>query len=225
MKKLDRIRDLSYKRRQDRLEGFLNVSDFHDGRYDTHDFVSPYSKTACNLDADVMLIGQDWSSEDRLNKGYSEVIAKLGYDPTIPTNKNLKKLLKEFLNLDFGDCYATNLFVFIKKNGMSGSIPKKDFVYCANKYTIEEIKIINPKIVICMGSNAFKILSKIMTGNEKTLKDYNDPIYDANSGAHIIGVYHPGGQGTANAGGTEKVRERWAKIGEFYQTADFDMRA
>jgi uracil-DNA glycosylase family 4 len=230
----ERTEGLPEKTREELLkEGFLDVSDICKGLYDTRDFVSPYSKTACNLNADVMLIGQDWSSQDTLENYPEEKakeVAKNGYDADIPTNKNLQDFLgafnkgafneKEKLKLNFSDCYATNLFVFIKPKKISSPIKKKYFIECAKEYTLPEIAIVKPKIVICLGSQVFKVLSKIMTGSEKTLKDYNRPIYDAKIGTHIIGVYHPGGLGTKAAGGKENAKKHWEKIGEFYRPED-----
>jgi restriction system protein len=227
---------LPEKIREDLLkEGFLDVSDIEYGEckgfYDTRDFVSPYSKTACNLNADVMLIGQDWSSQDTLKsyqKEKANEVAKTGYDANIPTNKNLQNLLKEKLKLNFSDCYATNLFVFIKPKKISSPIKKKYFIECAKEYTLPEIAIVKPKIVICLGSQVFKVLSKVITGTEANFltcfdnhiidKNSDAHIIDENSGAYLLGSYHPGGLGTKAAGGKENVKKHWEKIGEFYRS-------
>lgn len=120
------------------------------------DFVSPYSKGAHNLDADVMILLQDWSSHDALkrSKGPSE----LGRDPNLPTNKNLDKLLQQSFGMRLAETYATNLFPYIKLGGLSARIPFKDLVYAAETFALPQIRIVAPKLVICFGKNTFNAL-------------------------------------------------------------------
>ena len=217
--KLDEIRKLSNQRRNDRLDGYLSVSDFYGGRYDTSDFVSPYTKSACNLDADVMLIAQDWSSEQSLlSFGYSEELALKGYSPQLPTNKRLQALLTNKLGIKFNQTYATNLFVFIKHGSISAKIKNRDLLYSAQTYTLPEISIVRPKIVICLGSAVYKVLSKSILGTERHLKTSVDYPFSYDN-ALIFGTYHPGGLGTAAAGGAEAVELHWQKIHDFYETS------
>jgi restriction system protein len=120
------------------------------------DFVSPYSKGANNLDADVVILLQDWSSDDALarSKGPSE----LGRDPNLPTNRNLDKLLQQSFGMTLAETYATNLFPYIKLGGLSARIPFKDLVYAAETFALPQIRIVAPKLVICFGKNTFNAL-------------------------------------------------------------------
>ena len=72
---------------------YSSVRDFFD-EYDCDDHVSPFSKSAQNVDASVMLVAQDWSSEDRLNEPYNHHRALLGYDPDVTFNNHLQRLLR-----------------------------------------------------------------------------------------------------------------------------------
>jgi hypothetical protein len=46
----------SYSRDYKRLEHF------HNGFYDQHDWVGPWSISTCNVDSEIMLIARDWAS-------------------------------------------------------------------------------------------------------------------------------------------------------------------
>lgn len=209
--KYSAIKELSLRRRNDRLAGYFNVADFHNGKYEAFDFVSPFTKAACNYDSEIMLIAQDWSSAEKLSADFSDEISKLGYTPSLPTNRNLHGLLREHLQIDFKDTYATNLFVFIKPGGISAPIKTSDLVYSAQTYTIPEISIIRPKFVICLGARVLSILSKIITGKVIGISEslispikYSDTL--------IMGVYHPGGLGTASAGGLKNIAAHWDRL-------------
>ena len=214
--KFNELKKLAFLRVCDRYKGYYNVGDFFDGAYDTNEFVSPYSKKSSNVNSDVMVVAQDWSSFNKLNTlTINEELVTNGYSANLPTNVNLSKLLKHHFNLKFGDIYATNLFVFIKSGGMSAKIPIKDMVYSANKYTLREIEIVSPKLVICLGAAVFNVLSVILQGKPARVgESINAPIVFQNT--LIVGAYHTGGLGTSAAGGFLKVNEHWSKISDIY---------
>ena len=85
--------ELAKKRRAARWEGYKNLCDYLEGIYDC-DFVSPWTKSAGNVDAEVMVFLQDWTSDgsDSLKKPVQELI-DLGYRPGKPTNDRLIELL------------------------------------------------------------------------------------------------------------------------------------
>lgn len=64
--------------------------------YDFDDHVVPYSKTAFNLDADILL-GQDWASEEFLSKSVNQDQVRYGFDPKLPTNTRPFGLLEDYL--------------------------------------------------------------------------------------------------------------------------------
>lgn len=64
------------------------IGDYHGGIYEC-DYVSPYSKTAGNIDADVMVMLQDWDSDEGLLGPIDEDARTLGYTKDFPTNRNL----------------------------------------------------------------------------------------------------------------------------------------
>jgi hypothetical protein len=55
MRKVEALRGLAEKRRASRWPGYLGIGDFHGGVYEC-DHVSPYTKGANNLDAELFLL-------------------------------------------------------------------------------------------------------------------------------------------------------------------------
>lgn len=213
--KTSQIKSLALLRSRDDLSllsrSYKHVGDFHGGIYDTWELVSPWSKSACNTGSDVMIIGQDWYSEDAINKSIDPFT--LGYNPDAPTNKNLFILLKDKLNRNFSDVYATNIFVFVKEGGASATIPRSDLIYSAKKYTLEEIKIVSPKAIICLGSETYNTICRAAELEPRPFKvAFKEPIVYKNS--LIFGVPHTGTLGTNNAGGMHKVLEIWEQLAE-----------
>ncbi len=149
---------LAKLRQTTRYDGYKSIADYEDGYYDC-DYVSPYSKSAHNVNADVLIVLQDWSSDKNM-RGKCEETNRFGYTLSVGTNKTLIKLLKSYLCLDLKDTYATNLFPFIKMGGMSENIPIKDMRKSAKDFTLPMIDIIQPKIVIALGRKTFDALSE-----------------------------------------------------------------
>jgi hypothetical protein len=120
--------------RAEKTSKYCNLGDFDGGFYDC-EFVVPWTISACNLNADLMIVAQDWASENFLTKrsktAHKELRKLHGQDCDLQTNKNLKVLLKRHFEHDFSDTYATDVFVFIRPGAMSAQIPMEDLKYCA----------------------------------------------------------------------------------------------
>ncbi len=152
MNKLAQLKELARQRRQDSQTGltkkYKQVGDFHGGVFDKFGHVSPWSNSACNVDSPLMIIAQDWTSEETAQQPPEDV--DLGYSPNLPTNKNLQALLREHFGLQFSDVYATNLFVFVKPGNLSARIPMADLRYSAMTYTVPQIQIVKPRTILCL---------------------------------------------------------------------------
>jgi restriction system protein len=83
---------------------------------------------------------------------------KVGHDPNRNTNKKLIRLLKEHFGVELEDTYATNLFPFIKAGNISTKIPLRDLRRAAEEFALPQIKIVRPKLVVCLGLDTFKAL-------------------------------------------------------------------
>jgi uracil-DNA glycosylase len=162
MSKSEALRQLAKKRCEYKLPEYSQPEDFPAGpkKYCFHEFVSPYSKGAFNINSQIMFVLQDWSSADAL-RTYDENIARLGRDPKLLTNKRLKYLLRETCQLTLRDVYATNAFPLIKNGGISARIPRRHFRMLAEEFLRHEIRIVAPRYVIALGALATYALRHI----------------------------------------------------------------
>ncbi len=215
MNKTDKLKNLAIKRKNAVLIGCKNVQEFQNGKFDTEFNVSPWTNSAKNVDADLMLIGQDWASADWLNDPANLEYASLGRNPNLETNKNIDKYLKLF-GLEFSDIYATNAFVFIKHGKMSGAISDKIFNDCVVNYTIPQIEIVKPKMVICLGAKTLNAVRKAI--EKPPIKISGGHLeFVEHGGSKIFGTYHTGGMGTANAGGKQNAEQHWRFLAQEYR--------
>jgi len=155
--KAARMLRLVQKRRNVVWPGYTGVADYHGGAYDA-DFVCPYSKSACNLDARVMILLQDWISHDAISRPPDDDMVQYGQLPHLPTNRDLKRRLQEAFGLSLADTYATDLFPFVKPGGMSTAIPAGYLRRAAREYAVPQIEIVARELVVCIGLATFNAL-------------------------------------------------------------------
>lgn len=223
-RKLSALRALVTKRRSETAgsirggytRNYKKIGDFHAGAYDFNDHVVPYSKSAFNLNADIMILAQDWASEDFLAKPFNAEQAVWGHDPSLYTNVRLFYLLRRFFEVDFSEVYATDAFVFAKPGSMGAGIPSKDFKRSTLEYAIPQIEIINPKLVICVGGQPFNALR---SANKLKYMKVDTPFTEQSftmGSSLVVGVYHVGGRGTSKLGGKTAQEEQWKRLSDFY---------
>jgi restriction system protein len=202
---------LTRKRQAARWPGYNCIGDYHGGIYEC-DFVSPFTKSACNTDADIMVMLQDWASHDYMRGAYNPTTVTLGYTPSGPTNINLTRLLRTTFGLALGDTYGTNLFPFIKMGAVNAPIPRRDMLWAAREYGHPQIRIVKPKLVICFGLATFNALWEACGGRpyQKIGPAIDNPFRD---GSTLIWCQsHAGTLGQNNRGGANKVSQDWQKM-------------
>lgn len=192
--------------------GFKRLEDFG---YGWCNHVVPWTLSANNLDAEVMVLGHDWASagwlEDRKD---DPAMALLGRDLRLPSNRNLDQLLRKHLDLQFCCTYATDIVPFIKMTkGMVGAVDAGAIKECARLFAIPQIEIVGPRVVICLGRDTFKAIVRALNasidkGPDIEFLDYN--------GTRIFSVTH-----TASSVGTERRRRSGAVDREWCEIAGF----
>jgi restriction system protein len=147
-KKLNALKALAKKRQPSRWDGYNGLGDYHNGIYEC-DYVSRYTKAANNVDSKIMVVLQDWSSNDVLSREKPDPDSvKYGYGRKVATNINLKRLLKTYFGVSLSDIYATNLFPFIKMGSMSSRIPSYDLEKAAIEFARPQIEIVRPRLEV-----------------------------------------------------------------------------
>ena len=204
MNKKQELLKLAKLRQQIKYDGYNYIADYANGAYECN-YVSPYSKSAHNVNTNVFIILQDWSSDENMQGNVCEETNKYGYTPSVGTNKNLIKLLKECLDLELKNTYATNLFPFIKMGGMSANIPIKDMRRAAKEFTLPMVKIIKPKIAIALGVKTF---NAIFDSCEDKQKITDDSFRYGNT--KIFFQYHPAARIS-----NKKKEERWKRMSQY----------
>jgi hypothetical protein len=213
MDKRSKLLALAKSRQAARWPNYKCIGDYHSGAYEC-DFVSPYTKTAGNVNAEIMVMLQDWASDGFLKGPFHESSAKLGHSPTLPTNRTLIRLLKKTFGLALADVYGTNLFPFVKPGDMSGEISERDLVAAARQFALPQIRIIKPKLVVCLGLATFNALRRACD-----LSPYQ-VLSSANESPFIIGTAqvwcqaHTGarGQNNRNKSGLDRVSDDWLRM-------------
>lgn len=222
MNKATRLRDIALRRQATRWEGYGSIADYPEGAdkgaYEC-DFVSPYTKSARNLDASLMLLLQDWASEDVLKGPVLPERVEHGHDPSRPTNRRLKELLRQHLKLELGEVFATNVFPFVKRGSMNATIPFRHLVRAAKDFAIPQIEIIGPRIAVCLGKAAYDAVAKAAVNQKRALT------LDAAIGSRfLIGTTevwcqaHTGtmGMNNRNTGCVDRVSGDWARMARAY---------
>lgn len=194
---------------------YKDIEVFHDGFYDSHPWLSPWTVSACNVDSNLMVIGQDWASEDFLMKPPNARQRDLGHNPDLQTNKVMKRLLRDAFDRDFNDLFATNAFVFVKPGNMSRRIPRADLVRSSATYTLQEIRIVRPKIAICLGGATYNALRAALKHRYQPIKRANheapEVVFES---TEIYGVPHVGAWGLNTSGGYPASLAIWQKLAD-----------
>src|SRR5262249_29915245 len=121
--KREELLRLARQRQADRRDGYLCLSDIHDRVYEC-DIVSPWSTSAQNVDAELMMFGKDWASSETLaDRPPDPERKRIGQGWSVPTNKNLREYLSDCMGgLKFSQTYTSNVFPFIKHGKKNSSI-------------------------------------------------------------------------------------------------------
>jgi len=213
------LRMLAEKRKNTRWDGYGNIGDYHNGAYEC-DYVSPYTKTAGNVEANVFVLLQDWSSDSWLKKPLNKNVQLLGYQPNLLTNKTLAGLLHEHFQMSLSDIYATNLFPFVKLGGLSASIHRSRLVQAAAEFALPQIKVVRPVLVICLGLETFNSMRAVCGLSECKLMssaiECGEFTFD---NVKFWAQAHTGhwGQINRNTAGVNRVRSDWRRMRQAFE--------
>ncbi|MGA2624710.1 MAG: uracil-DNA glycosylase family protein [Bacteroidota bacterium] len=212
--KIRELKTLGRLRQSKKYKNYNNISDYPRGEeYDTQ-FVSPYTKSAQNVNSHIAFVLQDWSSNESLNNPFNPKMAELGYDPSTPTNTNLIKLLRQVYGLDLHEVFITNLFPYIKKGSMSARIPQKDLDKAFEEFCKSQINIVRPKLVVCLGKQVYHTFFK----NNSQKGRYSVGHYFIPEGYSYTAYYqcHPTNRGVNSRGGLKNVMKDWRKMKKMF---------
>jgi DNA polymerase len=130
----------------------INPSHACGGKFDS-DRLGPYSQWQGNLDAEVLIVAQDfadvatfervggWPGEDvRTNRSLVELAKAAGLDIAPPRRGCSEDKL-----------FFTNAVLCLKKGTMGSAIPPRCFRECGRRFLRPTIELIRPRAVVCLG--------------------------------------------------------------------------
>jgi uracil-DNA glycosylase len=165
------------------------------------------------MDASLMILLQDWASDDVLSGPFLLERAQLGYDSNRNTNKRLIELLREHFGLQFKDVYATNVFPFVKQGPMKTAIPKGVLVRAAREFALPQIEIVQPRLAVCLGKAAFNAIA-VASDHVPTQR-----LDDAKATPFRIGETEVWCQAHPGRNSVSRVRDDWARMASAYAAA------
>lgn len=194
---------VNYRKKYDvKITGFINQSQVAPIELDMGDHLEPWSKWQGKIPADILVVGQDWGSEDYYLKNNGKD------DDVNPTCKNLISLFEE-IGIKIGtpgepkrdvNIHFTNIIPFLRTGKMQGSAEVKInngvIKKCANEFLEPLIDIVKPKIIIALGAWPFLgVVSALKVDYDKK-KKYRElvnasPFYSGDS-ILIFPMFHCG---------------------------------
>ena len=194
-----------------------------------HPYVNRWNLWHGNLNADIMVIGQDYGTMEE-----GDALAACKYaDITNPTDVRLKKLFEEAFKIDVASedasLFFTNMANCYRKQKTSGGMHSAWLPICANKFIERLIRIIRPKIIIVLGRVAFEALYCMedlaitcLEPMEKGKDSYSEIIanrykIDLDSGEiGVFPVFHPGANSQINRSEEQQIKD-WKRISDYYE--------
>ena len=129
-----------------------------------------------NLDAKILLVGQDWGSYNDLEVNLTP--GKYMENNKNPTDNRLCELFDSIgYDVRHGNCkdlFFTNFVLCYREKGLSGGFREKWADNC-KKHFVELVKIIQPKVIICLGRSVYNSVMKAL-GQEPLTGGYNSII-------------------------------------------------
>ncbi|MED5590661.1 uracil-DNA glycosylase family protein [Bacillus subtilis] len=205
-----KYRELVHQRKQCTLcQGIKNPAVILDGRYDSN-HINPWTRWCGNLNAKVMVVGQDWGHVEAFIRNKGQV------NPLNTTNNKLIEMLS-LIGVKLEDTYLTNAILCMKETkNLSGKTKSAWYRNCGEHFLKREIEIVNPKIIITLGVKAFRTVKRVYNIKcSNYLRDvvkYEEPIMI--NEAKWFPVYHIGKLAQSSRP-LDKQRQDWVRIKNF----------
>ncbi len=188
------------------------------------DEVGPWTLLFGELDADVLVVGQDWGdvSYFQRNKGRD--------DPRTPTNRNLLQIMQksELIGPSKNPCgptvkmFWTNAILCLKEGGLQAKVKQEWFNNCGVSFLRRQIEIVRPRAVVGLGAKAFQscldAFSKERISLSEAIND-RDGI-ELVAGVRLFAAYHCGARTLAINRSLDQQVGDWKRITKFIDRAN-----
>ena len=219
----DYVRLVSARKACHLCSELTNPAEVEGGRYDSA-HVGAWSLWQGNLDAAVMVVGQDWGDTSYFVRGE-------GQDgPCNPTNLALVELLG-IAGISIGDprstvgrdvAFFTNAVLCLKGSGtgLQGAVRSSWFDQCV-PFLRQQIEIIRPAVVVGLGERAYRA---ILSGFAMTCGPFRSEVEAPGgralpTGSRAFAVYHCGARIRNTHRKMPEQREDWKRLRPFLSIA------
>lgn len=200
-----------------RCDGLTNPSRCADGLYDSEE-IGPWTRWQGNLDADLMVVGQDWG-----DVGYFE--SHRGLDEAKnPTNRRLRELLARAgievaevgTGAGRGTVFLTNAVLCLKSGGLGGPVKPAWFAECGRRFLRPQIDLVRPRGVVTLGERAYRGICHAFEMRPGSFRAAVESGGEAEvlPGVRLFPVYHCSPRVLAATRTWDKQLADWRRIGE-----------
>jgi DNA polymerase len=199
--------------------GLANPADIAGGSFDSQ-HIGAWSRWQGNLDAALMVIGQDWGD-------IAYFVSQKGQEgPLNPTNLALVELIG-IAGIAIGDpghadgrdvVFLTNAILCLKDSsgGLQGKVQKSWFDNCA-RFLRRQIEIVHPMVVVGLGERAYRTIQAGFGLERRAFRmevDEREGRLLAN-GTRAFAMYHCGARIRNTHRPMEMQRKDWERIRPF----------
>lgn len=206
-----------------RCIGLKNPSTENLSKFDS-DQIGPWSLWQGNLDAKIVVVGQDWGDVDYFTKwkGRDQPSGN-------PTNENLQELLK-CLDIKIGKpqesqhqlVFFTNIILCLKPKGLQAPVDDQWFNNCSFYFFKPLMSIIKPTVIIALGKkiseSILTLYGKTISKNEKYSTMLNHSPFQLTTSSVLFPVYHCGAKGVNINRSMLEQQADWLKIYKWLRT-------
>jgi DNA polymerase len=159
------------------------------------DQIGPWTRWLGDLDADVMIIGQDWGDVDGFRR-------QEGLDNESATNRTLRELLAH-VGIDVDPAprssqrsrvFLTNAALCLKQGGAQAPVHPAWFKNCAPAFLRPQIDLVQPRVVVTLGERAYCAVMREFELRPRTFRgavEAETPV-NLRIGTVLVPVYHCG---------------------------------
>jgi uracil-DNA glycosylase family 4 len=208
--------ELVSKRKACRLcdsHGLTNPSVCKQGIYDTSGHIGPWSGWQGNLNAELMVIAQDWGGVE-----YFIEFEGLEKDSN-PTNRRICELLASIdISIELprqsrnSTLFFTNSVLCLRPGRLTGAIKSRWFTNCSTNFLRPQVELVNPKVVVTLGHMAYCALLKAYSLTPKArMREAVQEVVRLPGGNFLVPVFHPGNKGTRSRS-LENQKSDWKRV-------------
>jgi len=216
MDKQQRYTELIVKRKACHLcdsYGLTNPSVCRGGVYDGNGQIGPWSGWQGNLDAELMVIAQDWGGVEYYleHKGLEE--------DTNTTNRRICELLSSIgisieLPRQSGNSvlFFTNSVLCLRPGRLTGPIKSRWFRNCSTNFLRPQVELVKPKVVVTLGYMAYSaLLTAYGIRPRQRMREAVQDTLLLPGGNALVPVYHPGNNGSRSRS-FEHQKTDWQRV-------------